>query len=87
MTAPSLGSYDKVHLVPFGEYLPSPVEALVRAIGLRQFVTMPGGFVPRGQPPRPLASRGLPPVAATICYEAIFPGEVLPATVRARASS
>ena len=25
-----------------------------------------------------LAVPGLPPVAATICYEAIFPGEILP---------
>ena len=69
------GSYDKVHLVPFGEYLPSPVEALVRAIGLRQFVTMPGGFVPADSR-RALSVGGLPPVAATICYEAIFPGEI-----------
>jgi len=72
-----LGSYDKVHLVPFGEYVPRFLDALIRAAGLRQFVHIPGGFEPserRGS----LSVPGLPPVAATICYEAIFPGEVLP---------
>ncbi|WP_232630324.1 apolipoprotein N-acyltransferase [Methylobacterium sp. Leaf118] len=71
--------YDKVHLVPFGEYLPAPLDAVLRAIGLRQFVAVPGGFTagPReGQ--RILAVPGLPPVAATICYEAIFPGAIRP---------
>jgi apolipoprotein N-acyltransferase len=72
-----LGSYDKVHLVPFGEYVPGWVDGLIRSVGLHQFVHIPGGFEPalhRGQ----LRIPGLPPVAATICYEAIFPGEVLP---------
>ncbi len=71
--------YDKVHLVPFGEYLPGPLDAALRAVGLRQFVAVPGGFTPgsrEGQ--RILTVPGLPPVAATICYEAIFPGAILP---------
>ncbi|MGU3540274.1 apolipoprotein N-acyltransferase [Methylobacterium sp. A54F] len=73
-------SYDKVHLVPFGEYLPGPLDALLRMVGLRQFVAIPGGFTagdPTGQ--RILDIAGLPPVAGTICYEAIFPGAVVPA--------
>jgi apolipoprotein N-acyltransferase len=73
-------SYDKVHLVPFGEYLPAPLDAALRAVGLRQFVAVPGGFSAgtlAGQ--RILNVPGLPPVAATICYEAIFPGAILPA--------
>ncbi len=73
-------SYDKVHLVPFGEYLPGPLDAALRAVGLRQFVAVPGGFSAgslAGQ--RILTVPGLPPVAATICYEAIFPGAILPA--------
>ncbi|WP_201862633.1 apolipoprotein N-acyltransferase [Microvirga soli] len=71
-----LGSYDKVHLVPFGEYVPRALDALIRAIGLRQFVHIPGGFEP-AERRMTLAIPGLPPVAATICYEAIFPGQIL----------
>ncbi|MBM1171065.1 apolipoprotein N-acyltransferase [Microvirga arabica] len=71
-----LGSYDKVHLVPFGEYLPKVLDTVIRAVGLRQFVHIPGGFEP-AEKRMTLAIPGLPPVAATICYEAIFPGEIL----------
>jgi apolipoprotein N-acyltransferase len=72
-----LDSYDKVHLVPFGEYVPGFLDAIIRAVGLRQFVHIPGGFAPGDRRAR-LAIPGLPPVAATICYEAIFSGDVLP---------
>lgn len=71
-----LDSYDKVHLVPFGEYL--PFRNLFDRLGLRQFVHVPGGFEP-GSRQRLLIVPGLPPVAPLICYEAIFPGEVVPA--------
>ncbi|MDE2361656.1 MAG: apolipoprotein N-acyltransferase [Hyphomicrobiales bacterium] len=70
-----LASADKVHLVPFGEYLPAA--GLLRAIGLRQFVALPGGFQP-GTARRALEAPGLPPFQPLICYEAIFPGEVTP---------
>jgi apolipoprotein N-acyltransferase len=70
-------SYDKVHLVPFGEYVPEFLDALIRAVGLRQFVHVPGGFTPSDRR-RLLDVPNFPPVAASVCYEAIFPGEVLP---------
>jgi apolipoprotein N-acyltransferase len=70
-------SYDKVHLVPFGEYLPRFLDQAIRGLGLRQFVATPGGFS-AATARRPLEVRGLPPTAASICYEAIFPGAVLP---------
>lgn len=72
-----VGTYDKVHLVPFGEYVPKFVEALIEAMGQRQFVHIPGGFEPSAERTT-LTVPGLPRVAATICYEAIFPDEILP---------
>lgn len=63
------GIYDKWHLVPFGEYVPDwlPLPIMV----------LPGdGFAP-GPGPRTLHIPGLPPVGALICYEAIFPGQIV----------
>jgi apolipoprotein N-acyltransferase len=67
--------YDKIHLVPFGEYL--PMQSLLESIGLEQLTRWRGGFS-IGTVPRPLlAIPGLPSVAGLICYEAIFPGAVV----------
>ena len=72
------GAYDKVHLVPFGEYLPGVLDNVLRRLGLRQFVHVPGGFQ-AGVSKAALRVPKLPPVAPAICYEAIFPGEIVPA--------
>jgi apolipoprotein N-acyltransferase len=67
--------YDKIHLVPFGEYL--PFQTTLEAIGLQQLTKLRGGFA-GGVTPRPLLDiPGLPPVAPLICYEAIFPTELI----------
>jgi apolipoprotein N-acyltransferase len=70
-------SYDKVHLVPFGEYLPAFLEKLIRGVGLSEFVSVPGGFA-AGPRRLPLAIRGLPVAAPLICYEIVFPGAATP---------
>lgn len=70
-------TYDKVHLVPFGEYLPAIFDRSLRALGLREFIQVPGGFTAATRR-RVLEAPGLPPIAAGICYEAIFPGAVRP---------
>jgi apolipoprotein N-acyltransferase len=64
--------YDKIHLVPFGEYL--PLEELLRPLGINHLVP---GIWDRGAGPRLLAAPGLPPIAPLICYEAIFSGETI----------
>jgi apolipoprotein N-acyltransferase len=69
-----LESYDKMHLVPFGEYL--PFQRIFDRLGLHQFVHVPGGFE-AGAGPRILLVPGLPAAAPLICYEAIFPGEAV----------
>jgi apolipoprotein N-acyltransferase len=68
-----IGLYDKVHLVPFGEYL--PFQAALEAIGLQSLTRQRGGFARGDSPKRLLAVPGLPLVGPMICYEAIFPGE------------
>lgn len=65
-----LAFYDKMHLVPFGEYL--PLEGLLRPLGVSHLV--PGTW-DQGQGPRTLAAPGLPLMAPLVCYEAVFPGE------------
>lgn len=75
--------YDKTHLVPFGEYL--PFQSTLEAIGLEQLTRIRGGF-DVGPTPRPLLRMaGLPALAPLICYEAIFPGTVVPAADRPEA--
>jgi len=70
-----LASADKVHLVPFGEYL--PFSDLLSQWGLRRFVTAPGSFS-TGEALRLLDLPGLAGVTFLICYEAIFPAAVTP---------
>ncbi len=74
-TGKIIASSDKVHLVPFGEYLPAG--RLLRAAGLRQLIALPGGFT-AGTARRTMSVPGLPAFQPLICYEAIFPGEVTP---------
>ncbi len=67
--------YDKVHLVPFGEYL--PLTKTLESIGLEALTRIRGGFAV-GPSPRPLLNvPGLPPMGPLICYEAIFPAAVI----------
>ena len=72
-------TYDKVHLVPFGEYV--PYADVLGRLGITQFVPMPGGFTPGGSR-RLLHVPGLPPIVPVVCYEASFTGEILPPGAR-----
>jgi apolipoprotein N-acyltransferase len=67
--------YDKIHLVPFGEYL--PMQSALESIGLEQLTRWRGGFSIGALPRTLLNIPGLPPVAGLICYEAIFPSAVV----------
>jgi apolipoprotein N-acyltransferase len=75
-----VGLYDKIHLVPFGEYL--PFQSALEFIGLQQLTRVRGGFS-TGIKPRPLVEvPGLPAAAPLICYEAIFPAAVVQGAAR-----
>jgi len=71
--------YDKVHLVPFGEYL--PLQGLLEGLGLQNLTKMAGGFL-SGDRRRAMEIAGAPKVLPLICYEAIFPGAAVPAGER-----
>lgn len=68
-----VASYDKSHLVPFGEYMPFP--AVFRLFGIRQFVPGTDGWAP-GDGHRLMTPPGTPPFIALICYEALFSGDL-----------
>jgi apolipoprotein N-acyltransferase len=64
------GRYDKVHLVPFGEYLPFPT-LFAFAGGLTKEV----GQFQMGESRAPLDAGGTK-IGVFICYESVFPDEV-----------
>jgi apolipoprotein N-acyltransferase len=69
------GIYDKVHLVPFGEYL--PFQTLLESIGLQQLTKQAGGFL-SGDRRRAMDVGRAPKMMPLVCYEAVFPGEAVP---------
>lgn len=69
------GVYDKVHLVPFGEFL--PFESLLEKLGLQNLSKQVGGFLSGGRR-RTMDVPGAPKMLPLICYEAIFPGAAVP---------
>jgi len=74
-----LGSYDKLHLVPFGEFL--PFQDTLEHLGFSQLTKVQGGFL-AGDRRRKIALPGAPAMLALICYEVIFPGEAVPPAER-----
>ncbi len=66
-----VAGYDKVHLVPFGEYIP-----------FRSFIPIPaiatlGTDFTAGEGLYTMRVPGLPPFSPLVCYEVIFPDKVI----------
>jgi apolipoprotein N-acyltransferase len=68
-----LSIYDKLHLVPFGEFL--PFQDWMEKLGFAQLTKVQGGFIP-GTGRRAMEIPNAPRALPLICYEAIFPDEV-----------
>jgi apolipoprotein N-acyltransferase len=68
-----LSIYDKLHLVPFGEFL--PFQDWMEKLGFVQLTKVQGGFIP-GTGRRAMEIPNAPRALPLICYEAIFPEEV-----------
>jgi len=68
-----IGHYDKIHLVPFGEYLPK--REILSRVGLDKLAAGAIDYV-AGHEAGLMEVDGLPPFRALICYEVVFPNEV-----------
>jgi apolipoprotein N-acyltransferase len=68
-----LSVYDKLHLVPFGEYL--PFQDWMEKLGFVQLTKVQGGFI-AGVRRHTMDIPNAPRVLPLICYEAIFPGDI-----------
>jgi apolipoprotein N-acyltransferase len=64
------GRYDKIHLVPFGEYVP-----FKSVLPFMDMITQQVGSFARGQSREPLEAGGQR-LGILICYESVFPDEV-----------
>jgi len=69
-----VAAYDKVHLVPFGEYLPA--RRWLRPLGLDNLAAGDTDFSV-GTSLAPVALGGLPAARVLVCYEAIFGDEIV----------
>lgn len=68
-----LSVYDKLHLVPFGEYL--PFQDWMEKLGFVQLTKVQGGFIP-GTRRRTMEIPNAPRALPLICYEVAFPGSI-----------
>ena len=67
-------SYDKIHLVPFGEYV--PLQGWLKRIGLQHLAEQISGFS-SGTKRKLLGDDNLGKILPLICYEIAFPREIL----------
>jgi apolipoprotein N-acyltransferase len=69
-----IASYDKAHLVPFGEYL--PFDDLLAKIGIQQFVPGSDGWAAGDTKRRLMTLPGGVNALVLICYEILFSGDL-----------
>ena len=68
------GAADKLHLVPFGEYL--PLADWLEPLGVNPLVVAPGAFSAGTAPENIIGPKGIQ-IVPLICYEVIFAGPVM----------